>query len=129
MSTDAKKVLIVDDDADFVAMHKAVLEENGYQVAAAYNGRECIEKVKTDKPDLIVLDVMMTTPSEGFDLSRELRNGEHTKTIPVLMITAINETVPFKYEPDDTWLPVAAFIEKPVAPERLLAEIDNRLKG
>lgn len=129
MGTGTKKVLLVDDDADFVELHKTVLEGNGYEVVAAYSGKECLDMVRTDKPDLIVLDVMMATPSEGFDLSRELRNSEHTKNIPVLMITAINETVPFKYEPDDTWLPVDAFLEKPVDPDRLLAEIDKRLKG
>ena len=125
----AKKVLLVDDDADFVAMNQAVLERHGYEVCAAYNGKECIEKVKAERPDLIVLDVMMTRVSEGFDLSRELRNAELTKDIPLIMVTSVNTTVPFKYEPDDTWLPVDAFIEKPVAPERLLAEVDKRLKG
>ena len=122
-----KKVLLVDDDADFVAMNQAVLERNGYQVCAAYNGKECIEKVEAERPDLIVLDVMMTRVSEGFDLSRELRNGEQTKDIPLIMVTSINATMPFKYEQDDTWLPVDTFIEKPVTPERLLAEVAKRL--
>lgn len=124
----AKTVLLVDDDADFVATHKAVLEQNGYQVAVAYDGRQCLEMVQADKPDLIVLDVMMATTSEGFDVSRELRNREHTKNIPLLLVTAINDTVPFKYEPEGTWLPVDSLIEKPVSPERLLAEVDRRLK-
>ena len=106
-----KRVLLVDDDGDFVDMNRASLEENGYEVAVAYNGRECIEKVEADRPDLIVLDVMMTSVSEGFDVSRELRNAEHTKDIPLLILTSINDTVPFKYEPDETWLPVDALIE------------------
>ena len=124
-----KKVLLVDDDSDFVDINKAVLEENGYEVAVAYSGKECLEKVEADKPDLIVLDVMMATVSEGFDVSRQLRNCEHTKTIPLLILTSINDTVPFKYEPDETWLPADALLEKPVPQQHLLDEVDQRLRG
>jgi CheY-like chemotaxis protein len=124
-----KTVLLVDDDADFVEMNRVVLENNGYRIVVAYNGTECLEKVRSEKPDLIILDVMMATQSEGFNVSRDLRNSEHTKNIPLIMVTSVNETVPFKFEPDDTWLPVDTFIEKPIAPERLLAEVNKRLKG
>jgi CheY-like chemotaxis protein len=124
-----KTVLLVDDDADFVEMNRVVLENNGYRIVVAYNWTECLEKVRSEKPDLIILDVMMATQSEGFNVSRDLRNSEHTKNIPLIMVTSVNETVPFKFEPDDTWLPVDTFIEKPIAPERLLAEVNKRLKG
>jgi CheY-like chemotaxis protein len=127
MTAKKKKVLLVDDDADFVEMNKAVLEKNGYEVIAAYNGAECLEKTRSARPDLIVLDVMMATKSEGFNVSRDLRNSEHTKRIPILMVTSINETVPYKFERDDTWLPVDSFVEKPIEPKQLLEKVSSML--
>lgn len=127
MSSLKKNVLIVDDDFDFVEMNRLVLENNGYEVSVAYNGKECLDKVQSKKPDLIILDVMMTTGDEGFDVSRDLRNSEQTKNIPILMVTSINDTVPFKFEPDETWLPVDDFLEKPVEPEQLLDKVSKIL--
>ena len=124
-----KKVLLVDDDADFVEIHRAVLEKNGYEVIAAYNGTECLEKTRSEKPDLIVLDVMMATQSEGFNVSRDLRNSEHTRRIPILMVTSINETVPYKFQRDETWLPVDSFVEKPIVPEQLLEKVAAMLSA
>jgi two-component system alkaline phosphatase synthesis response regulator PhoP len=129
MGAAKKKVMLVDDDADFVDMHKAVLEKNGYAVTVAYNGAECVQKTQQEKPDLIVLDVMMTTHSEGFNVSRDLRNSERTKNIPILMVTSINETVPYKFEPDETWLPVDSFVEKPIEPEELLEKVGTMLRS
>ena len=128
MSTRAKRVMLVDDDEDFIEMNKAILEANGYCVAVAYNGMECLSKVRAVKPDLIVLDAMMTTLSDGFNVSRELRNCELTEGIPILMVTAISSRFASKFEPDETWLPVDAFIEKPVAPQQLLEEVNRRLQ-
>ena len=122
-----KTILVCDDDRDFVEVVSVLLKEKGYDVVAAYNGEECLGSVQEDQPDLILLDVMMATTTDGFNVSRELRNSEQTKAIPIIMITAVNETVPYKFEPDDTWLPVDTFIEKPVEPERLLAEIRQKL--
>ncbi len=123
-----KTVLVVDDDADFVEMNKAVLEENGYEVITAYNGQECLEKTRTEKPDLIILDVMMATNNEGFDVSREIHHYcEATKDIPIIMVTSINQKYPFHFEPDEVWLPVESFVEKPVQPEQLLREVSKQI--
>ncbi len=65
----------------------------------------------------------------GFDLSRDLRNSERTKAIPLVMITSVNDSNPFRLEPDRTWLPVDALLEKPVDPNLLLAVVDRALKG
>jgi CheY-like chemotaxis protein len=115
------KILLVDDDSDFIEQHRVLLEQNGYAVRQAANGRECLEMVGAERPDLIILDMMMEKRTEGFDLSRDLRNCEHTKAIPLLMITSVHETIPFRIEPDRTWLPVDALIEKPVDPALLLS--------
>jgi CheY-like chemotaxis protein len=123
-----KTVLLVDDDADFVEMNRVLLEENGYTVRVAYSGRQCLEEVAARRPDLVILDMVMEKPSDGFDVSRELRNSEYTKTIPLVMITSVNDIMPFRIEPDSTWLPVDTLIEKPVDPALLLS-IVNRILG
>lgn len=123
-----KTVLLVDDDPDFVEMHRKLLAEHGYKVLSGFCGRDCLEVVHSRKPDLIILDMMMENEVVGFHLSRELRNCEHTKTIPLVMITSVNETIPFRVEPDKTWLPVDALIEKPVDPLLLLDVVDKILR-
>ena len=126
MSVD-KKILVVDDDIDFVEPIKTLLEINGYEVIAAQDGREGMEKACSKQPDVILLDVMMSRLSEGFDTFRELRSRAETKNIPVIMTTSINAKVPFKFGPDKTWLPVDKFIEKPISPEKLLEELEKTI--
>jgi len=125
--TEKKQILLVDDDADLVETYRVVLEENGYKTCCAYNGRDGLDRALAEKPDLIVLDVMMATSSEGFDISRELRQKQQTKATPILMLTSVNTTVPFKFEADERWLPVDKFIEKPLAPDKLLKEVKQAL--
>jgi chemosensory pili system protein ChpA (sensor histidine kinase/response regulator) len=122
-----KTVLLVDDDADFVEQNRLLLEDSGYRVHVAHSGRQCLEVVGAGRPDLIILDMMMESENEGFDLSRELRNSEYTKGIPLVMITSVNDLRPFRIEPDRTWLPVDALIEKPVDPSLLLAVVNRIL--
>ena len=95
-----KTVLLVDDDADFVEMNRVLLEEHGYRVRTAYTGRQAREEVEAHRPDLIILDMVMDTETEGFTLSRELRNWEQTKRIPLVMITSVNDRIPFRVQPD-----------------------------
>ena len=122
-----KTVLLVDDDADFVEMNRTLLADNGYTVRVAFNGKQCLEEVARRRPDLIILDMVMESPKDGFDVSRELRNSEITKTIPLVMITSVNDSIPFRLEPDRTWLPVDALLEKPVDPQLLLAVVRKAL--
>ncbi len=124
-----KTVLLVDDDADFIEMNRALLEQNGYSVKVAYNGKQCMDAVATRRPDLIILDMVMESANDGFDVSRELRNSELTREIPLVMITSVNDTIPFRIEPDKTWLPVDALLEKPVDPQLLLAVVDKALRS
>ncbi len=126
-----KKILIVDDDPDFVESIVRVLEARGYNVDSAPNGKEGVEKAKVFLPDLVLLDVMMATKSEGFDVSREFPKDEILKSIPVIIITGVREkmNLAFGFEPDETWLPVKAVLEKPIKPDRLLAEIEKYIKN
>ncbi len=127
--TSAKTVLLVDDEADFVAVTRALLEGRGYAVRVAFSGRQCREEVAARRPDLIILDMVMEDPSDGFTLSRELRNSAYTRSIPLLMVTGANEAAPFRIRPDSTWLPVDALLEKPVDPQILLALVRRALEG
>ena len=124
-----RTVLLVDDDADFVEMNRILLEQNGYGVRVAYSGRQCLAEVAARRPDVIILDMVMESRDDGFDVSRELRNSEHTKSIPLIMITSVNDRIPFHLEPDRTWLPVDALLEKPVEPQLLLTIVGRALRG
>lgn len=123
-----KKVLLIDDDVDLISAYTAVLSNSGFEVSSAYGGKEGLKKAVAENPDVIVLDVMMATHSEGFDISRELRKVEATKKTPIILLTSVNTTVPFKFEPDETFLPVNVFLEKPVTPNDLISQI-NKLLG
>ena len=125
-----KRVLLVDDEVDFVEINKAALESKGYEVIPAYNGKEGLEKALKEKPDIIILDVMMTTKTEGFDVARELRKHKEMKDVPIIMLTAIRERMDIKWEiqPDEEWLPVTEFLEKPVPPDKLVEKVEEMLK-
>lgn len=123
----AKKVLIIDDDADFVESIVNLLEARGYQVASASNGQEGVEMAQKEVPNLIILDVMMTTKDEGFNVARQLQQLDKVKGTPVIMVTGVRKemNLPFGFEPDETWLPVKEILEKPVKPEVLLKAVSD----
>jgi DNA-binding response OmpR family regulator len=124
------KVLIVDDDPDLTKALKVTLESKNYIVITASNGSEGMDKISTDKPDLLILDVMMATAEDGFEMARELKNDPQFKKMPILMLTAIKGRtgIDFKSSAGDRdWLPVDSFLDKPVEPQVLLAEIKRLL--
>ena len=126
------KILIVDDDPDIVEAMKVVLEDKNYKVASAKSGEEGLKKVKSDKPDLIILDIMMETGDKGFDVARALKRDKNYKNIPILMLTAIKEKtgLDFKNEAgDEVWLPVDDYVEKPLKPAELLSKVQALLKN
>lgn len=122
-----KKVLLIDDDMDFIEVNKATLEKEGYRVSYAINGTDGFRMAVEEKPNLIVLDVMMYTRDEGFDVARKLRKEAATKNIPLIMLTAVNVKggFPWKYDRDETWLPVDIFLEKPIKPKQLLENVQR----
>ncbi|MBS3762775.1 MAG: response regulator [Planctomycetes bacterium] len=122
-----KKVLLVDDDEEFVEVTKILLENNDYTVATAHSGKEVQKTTLEEEPDLVILDVMMETESAGFEAARLLRSEEATKDIPIIMLTAVNEKYPYGFESNEIWLPVDKFFEKPVEPDELLLEVKNSL--
>ena len=123
------KILIVDDDAEFAQSVAGVLENEGYQTVFASNGVEGMAAARRETPDLMLLDVMMTTDREGFEIARQLKEDPTTSHLPVIIISGIRKakSLPFRFEPDEDWLPVRAVLEKPVKPELLLASVEKAL--
>jgi CheY-like chemotaxis protein len=98
----AKKVMVIDDDENTVKFLTAVLEENGYETAVAYDGREGVEKLRQDKADLLILDVMMPKRT-GFVVFKQLKRDENLKDMPVLMLTGVAASLAdMDSESDDT---------------------------
>jgi CheY-like chemotaxis protein len=132
-----KKILIIDDDPDIVEAMRMPLEANAYSVITACSGKEGLQKAKDEIPDLIILDVMMETDTEGFHVAYALRSEEpdseykNCRKTPILMITAISQKkgMHFSLEKDDTFLPVDSFIEKPVQPKNLLEKVAELLSN
>jgi DNA-binding response OmpR family regulator len=127
-----RKILIVDDDIDLSSSLRVVFEHAGYEVQTAASRPEGMEKVRTGQPDLIVLDVMMQTWQDGFEMSRELKRNPEFKQTPILMLTSIEDVTGIEIKSsagDPTWLPVDAFLDKPATPDTLLATVRNLLQG
>ena len=126
------KILIIDDDPDLTEVLKVTLTKANYAVSTASNKKAGMEQVQAEKPSLIILDVMMSTWQDGFEMSRELKNDPEFKHIPILILTSITEKTGVEFESsagDRTWLPVNGFLSKPVDPEILLSEIEKLLQG
>ncbi|MCU0915170.1 MAG: response regulator [Planctomycetes bacterium] len=126
------KILIIDDDPDITEAMTVVLENRGYEVRRASDSAEGREQLEKAKPDLIILDVMMRTSQEGFELSRELKGNARYKDIPILMLTAVKQKtgLDFKAEAgDQAWLPVEEFLDKPVKPNVLLEKVEDLLSA
>lgn len=128
---DKKKILIVDDDPDITEAMTVVLETQGYDVSGVFNGTDAMKQIEQTPPDLIILDVIMDTPREGFMFSRQIKNDPDTKDIPILMITSVKDKVGIDFKSvagDDSWLPVEDFLDKPVQPEVLIEKVAALLK-
>lgn len=130
------KILLVDDDPDVGELVRITVEANGYQFYRAANGPEGLKMVKEIRPDLIILDVMMDTITEGFQVSYQLRSNDpkseyrEFSQIPIIMMTGISQKMHMKFSPDQDgdYLPVDDFIEKPVRVDPLLEKIRKLLK-
>ena len=127
--TSKAKILLIDDDPDFVESTKLVLESKPYEVITAYNGNEGLAKARKEKPDLIILDIIMPF-KDGFNAAEDLKKDLELKKIPVIMLTSFAENV------GQTTLSVSQgltldtedYIDKPVAPQELLRRVEKLLK-
>ena len=126
------KIMIVDDDPDYINVVKTILEREQYTVVTAGDKTEGMEKIRTEKPDLAILDVMMNAWQDGFEMSRQLKKDPQFKNMPVLMLTAVENRTGIGFKStagDPTWLPVDVFLDKPIEPEVLLSEVKKLLSN
>jgi two-component system alkaline phosphatase synthesis response regulator PhoP len=127
--SEKKKVLLVDDDPDFVEAVKVIVESGGYDVRVAYDGKEGLEAVAEEKPDIIVLDVMMPVMN-GHECCAKLKSDEATAKIPIILLTAVADRVTTSTYTHRDMLESEAedYMPKPVEPKELLELIKNWLK-
>ncbi len=129
---DSKKILIVDDDPDYVNAVKMVLEKANYAVEATFSPQDGYRALEKGEFDLVILDCMMGRGAEGIIVARKLRKKKELGELPILMVTGIREQTGFFFvgDPrDETYLPVDGFLEKPVVPDVLLKEVMRLLQG
>jgi two-component system alkaline phosphatase synthesis response regulator PhoP len=123
------RILVVDDDPDFIDATRTVLESGPYQVSVAYDGDEGLEKVRAEKPDLIILDIIMPT-QDGFQVCEKIKEDPELSGIPVIMLTSLSQQLSqTSYSVQEgMMLEAEDFIDKPVKPAELLARVKKLLK-
>ena len=117
------KVLIVDDDPDFIDVARTILLSDGHEVLSASNSREALALARQEKPHIILLDIMLETALDGLDLSHEIRQEPALRHTRVIMISSITDTPHTQLFPTDEYLPADTWLTKPVAPHLLLETV------
>ena len=122
------RILMVDDDKVLVAATKVVLESKGYQVSTAYDGDEGLTKAKAEKPDLIILDIIMPT-QDGFTVCEQIKSNPEMEKIPILIMTSFAKDKGKTNIPANAGLSLEAegYVDKPVNPEQLLGLVEKML--
>ncbi len=115
------RILLIDDDVDFVRATTKVLESKPYEVIVAFDGKEGLEKARSEKPDLVLLDILMPKV-DGFAVADQFKKDESLSKIPVVALTSFSDSYgqPFAFEVSD-------FVQKPVSPKDLLAKVEKHL--
>jgi CheY-like chemotaxis protein len=121
---DKIRVLLVDDDPDFIEANSIVLEASGFEVITASSGAEGLTRVREDKPDIVILDVMMENTDEGFAVARSIRK-KLLNAVPIIMLTSVGKVTGYDFKPEEhpDFFPVDVFLEKPVPPSVLVTRI------
>ena len=121
------RILVIDDDPDVVDACRLVLEGAGHEAAGAHNVDEGMAAIEKQKPDLLILDVMMDQPDDGIKLAQELRS--RSLDLPIIMMTSVGKASGMDFGKDDEMVPVNVFLEKPVEPAALVAQVNELLKS
>ena len=131
------RVLIVDDDRDLVETLRIILESGGYEVTWAHDAEKGLAKAQAERPELVLLDIMMPNATEGFHFVWKLRRleGEYFQRLPIMVLSAIHDKTTLRFYPDagdgtykaGEYLPVQEFLDKPVDPARLLERVEKVL--
>jgi CheY-like chemotaxis protein len=125
-----KKVLLVDDDPDFIDINRMILEAVDYEVDEAHSVPEALEKLQEQKYDVLVLDLMMEDRDSGFTIAYTVRNDERLRSTPILMLTSAEEKTGFSFQfsQDQEWMKVDDFAAKPLKPADLVARVKRLLE-
>jgi CheY-like chemotaxis protein len=121
------KILVVDDDPDFVEIMRTILESNDYNVVTAANGEQALAQVKAQRPDLMLLDIMMSSVLDGLNVSEQLALDPEARFMPVIMVSSIAETHYAHVFPMGEQPHMDAWMSKPVDPKVLLAKVAELL--
>jgi CheY-like chemotaxis protein len=119
------KVLVVDDDPDFVNYASKVLGKAGHEVVSAANGAKALQAMRQDVPDVVLLDIMMSYILDGLDVSREMAEDPSLKDVPVIMVTSLTGVKGSGAFPTDEYVPADEWISKPVDPDTLLQRVSE----
>ena len=124
------KILIIDDNPDYLFSMGTFLERNGFKVLTAKDGRKGLDMIKKDRPDLILLDVMMESTYSGLEVCKKVRSDSEIKDIPIIGISGMGDELGVHVDKwgDEEYFNVDEYFEKPVDKEKLLQRINIRLK-
>lgn len=119
------KVLVVDDDPDFVKVTSKVLEKAGHEVVSAANGAKALKTMRQEKPDVVLLDIMMSYILDGLDVSREMAEDPDLKDVPIIMVTSLTGVKGSGIFPTDEYIPVDEWLSKPIDPDTLVERVNE----
>ncbi len=122
------RVLLIDDDADFIQFNSIILNAGGFQVITASSYGEGLDKAAIERPAVVVMNVIVENSDQGFSLARDIHK-ELGDSVPVIMLSSVETDTGYTFKPEDhpDYFPVHRFIEKPVSPTRLIEEINKAI--
>jgi CheY-like chemotaxis protein len=122
------KILIIDDDPDFVETTRLVLESAGYEIITAADGDAGLRRVEKDRPDMVILDIIMSSVLDGLNVSERMADNPALRDIPILMVTSIANSDYAALFPTDEYIHIDAFVSKPISPDVLLSRTQSLLR-
>jgi two-component system, OmpR family, response regulator VicR len=123
-----KKIMVIDDDPDFVEITRIILESNGYEVTNAYDRNEAMVVMNQDIPDLVLLDIMMDQPLDGVEVYKQMQDKPALKNIPIIVVSCITDSPHAEKFPADEYAPIDDWISKPVQASVLLNKVELYLR-
>jgi len=121
------KILVVDDDRDFVSITRMILESQQYRVITAANGEQGLKLMRREKPDLVILDVMMSYIMDGLDVRRKMAEDNDLQHIPVIMVTSLTSARAQGEMPSHDYIPDSQWLNKPIDPDALIERVRTLL--
>ncbi len=121
------KILVVDDDRDFIKITRTILQSHHYEIISAANGEQALEVMRREKPNLVILDIMMSYILDGLDVRRQMAADKELKDIPVIMATSLTGARVQGKLPSDEYVPASEWIHKPIDPDTLLERVKKAL--